>query len=93
MDALAHADVQTAAAADQADRAVRELETAAREATDANTRLAVTNQALLLIARQQAAQTQLLASLLKIQGAQATMSMVDQDPMSDEDAPELEDAR
>ncbi|GAA0570644.1 hypothetical protein [Caenispirillum bisanense] len=94
VDALAHADVQTAAAAEQSDRAVRELETAAKAAKDVNTRLAVSNQALLLIARQQATQTQLLASLLKIQGAQATMSMVDQDPMSDEDAPNVrEDAR
>ncbi|SOD98602.1 hypothetical protein [Caenispirillum bisanense] len=88
VDALAHADVQTAAAAEQSDRAVRELESAAKAAKDLNSRMAVGNQALLLIARQQATQTQLLASLLKIQGATATMSMVDQDPMSDEDAPE-----
>ncbi|MFA7431895.1 MAG: hypothetical protein WCZ23_17195 [Rhodospirillaceae bacterium] len=84
VDGLSHADVQTAAAADQADRAVVELERAAQSATNMNARLAVSNQALILIARQQATQTQLLASLLKLQGATAMMSSVDQAPMDAE---------
>ncbi|WP_413208339.1 hypothetical protein [Rhodospirillum sp. A1_3_36] len=82
VDGLAQAAVQTAATADQADQAVGELERHAKAAKNVNSRLAVLNQTLLLIARQYATQTQLLASTLRIQAAQATMSTVDQDPMN-----------
>lgn len=94
VDGLAHADVQTAAAADQADRAVAELERAAQSASHMNARLAVSNQALILIARQQATQTQVLASILKIVSAQATMSSVSQAPLEEqEDEDGNEDSR
>lgn len=85
VDGLAHAAVQTAAAADQADRAAAELDRAADSAGNMNSRLAVSNQALILMARQQATQTQLLASVLRILGAQATMSSVSQPPLDREE--------